>query len=130
MLAADIRVHASRTRSALLDEQRHLAGGRANRDLSLADDRLGDGLDGDRFGEGGGEAVQPVGPRGERAIARFARAQRHFGLLVPLELLVGAGPQRLRFRRGHAAPTRTATSDRAPARRAGRARRGNCDRRC
>ena len=44
--------------------------------------------------------MQAIGPRGERAIARFARAQRDFRLLMPLEFLVRARPHRLRFGAG------------------------------
>ena len=51
MLAADIGVDGLERRAALSIEKRDFSGGRTSRDLSLADDRFGDGLDGDRFGQ-------------------------------------------------------------------------------
>ena len=99
MLAADIGMHGLE-RCALVDQHGHLAGCGADRDLALAHDRFSDGLDGHRFRQRRREPVQPIGARGERAISRFARAQRDFGLLMPFEFLVRAGAHRLGFGAG------------------------------
>ncbi len=76
---------------AVLDQQRHLSGGGADRHPPLAHDRLGDGRQRDRFRERGGEAVQPAGAGCQCTSPRLARAQRDLDLFAFADLLVGAG---------------------------------------
>ena len=73
---------------AVVHEQQHFAGGRADDDAAVRDDGARDGLHRHRFRQRGAQRVQPAGARGERAIPRLAGAQRVLDLLALGQLLV------------------------------------------
>ena len=74
--------------AALHGEKRHFAARGPHGHAPLLDDHPGDGIEGDRLRERGGQPVQPARARRECAAAGFARPQRELDLLAFGDFLV------------------------------------------
>ena len=81
--------------AAVVHEQEHFPGGRADDDAAVRDDGAGDGFHRDRLRQRGAERVQAARARGERAIPRLAGAERVLDRLALGQLAIRVGPQRL-----------------------------------